>query len=87
MPVANPTGNPFTTLRLTVPKDKETLQKLQVKVDLKKIGVAPRAYRQKLVEAEEDHNMEVSENNTRKLICDRFTAIEKAQRSLHPLTI
>jgi hypothetical protein len=54
MPVANPTGNPFLALRLPVPKDRETLQKLQVKVDLKKIGDAPRAYRQKIIEAEAD---------------------------------
>ena len=44
MPVANPTANPFSGLRLVVPKDKETLQKLQVKVELKKIGPAARTY-------------------------------------------
>jgi hypothetical protein len=31
--------------------------------------------------------MEINDKKSRKLICERFVAIEKAQRSLHPLTI
>lgn len=34
MPVINPTGNPFLKTKIRVPTDKETLSKLQIKVDL-----------------------------------------------------
>jgi hypothetical protein len=34
MPVINPTGNPFLKTKIRVPSDKETLSKLQIKVDL-----------------------------------------------------
>mgnify|MGYP000707330500 CR=1 FL=1 len=43
MPVTNPTGNPFAN-KIKMPKDIEALQKLQVRVDLQKIGEAPRAF-------------------------------------------
>lgn len=47
--MVNPTGNPYKQIK--VPTDKEILKKLQIKVDLSKIGDAPRAYGQRLVEA------------------------------------
>jgi hypothetical protein len=50
LPITNPTGNPFNR-NLKLPKDVEILRKLQVKVDLKKIGEAPRVFAQKLFEA------------------------------------
>jgi len=49
-PVNNPTGNPFSK-NIKLPKDVEILKKLQVKVDLRKIGEAPRVFAQKLFEA------------------------------------
>ena len=51
MPVKNPTGNPFQRA-IKIPKDIEALRKLQVKVDLRKIGDAPRAFSERLREAE-----------------------------------
>jgi hypothetical protein len=42
LPIINPTGNPYKNIK--IPSDKEMLKKLQVKVDLQKIGDAPRAF-------------------------------------------
>ena len=50
MPVINPTGYPFLKT-IVLPSDVEALQKLQVKVDLKKIGQAPRAFSEILRES------------------------------------
>ena len=43
MPISNPTGNPFART-IKIPDDDEALKKLQVKVDLFKIGDPPRVY-------------------------------------------
>jgi len=56
MPVNNPTGYPFVK-SIKVPRDLEALQKLQVKVDLNKIGTAPRAFAEILRFAEDRENM------------------------------
>lgn len=88
MPVINPTGNPFINNKVKVPRDKETLSKLQIKVDIQKIGDAPRAYAEILKQIEDPENMAVeNENETKQLICDRFSKVQDAQRSMHPLTI
>ena len=88
MPVINPTGNPFLTNKIKVPKDKETLSKLQIKVDLQKIGEAPRAYSQILKDSEDPENMvRDSDNENRQTIWERFEKVQDAQRSMHPLTI
>jgi len=45
LPVTDPTANPFVQQKdVKLPKNKADLKKLQVKVDLSKIGEAPRAY-------------------------------------------
>ena len=76
MPVINPTGNPFQT-KIKLPKDIEALQKLQVKVDLGKIGEAPRAFIELLRQAENPETMVIeSGNDTERLrICDRFERV------------
>ena len=88
MPVINPTGNPFPT-KIKLPKDIEALQKLQVKVDLQKIGEAPRAFIELLRQAENPENMIVENGNDqgRLRICERFERVQNAHKSMHPLTI
>ena len=72
MPIANPTGNPF--LRsIKIPKDDEALKKLQVKVDLFKIGEAPRAFSELLKQAEVTSKIVIdSSQQGRLFLCDRF---------------
>ena len=54
LPMSDATGDPFKKERnLTLPTDKGDLKKLQVKVDLTKIGQAPRAFEIILKEAED----------------------------------
>ena len=66
MPVINPTGNPFINNKVKVPRDKETLSKLQIKVDIQKIGDAPRAYAEILKQIEDPENMVVENENETK---------------------
>lgn len=87
MPMENPTGNPF-VFKVKLPKDIESLQKLSVKVNLQKIGEAPRSYSEILQRAYDSQNMEdIRSATNRRWICDRFANIQDATRSLHPLTI
>ena len=85
MPVINPTGYPFLKT-IMLPEDVEALQKLQVKVDLNKIGQAPRAFSEILKESMNQENIEI-DSSSRMRICERFGKIQNAVRAMHPLTI
>ena len=55
-----------------------------MKVDLTKIGHAPRAYQQILIESEDQETMRVdSSNNNRVSLSSRFTNIQNATPALH----
>ena len=88
MPVKNPTGNPFQS-SIKIPKDIDALRKLQVKVDLHKIGDAPRAFSERLIEAENpDVSMQIDSLSINRMkLCDRFLKVQNAQRAMHPLTL
>ena len=75
MPVINPTGNPF-NLKIKVPTEIETLQKLQIRVDLQKIGEAPRAFSELLNQLHNPENMDEENRNAGRLtISERFGKI------------
>jgi len=87
MPVMNPTNNPFQQT-IHMPKDVEQLRKLQVKVNLRQIGEAPRSFGLRLKHAENPENMVVDSSTRGHMkICDRFGRIQHAQRAMAPLTI
>mmetsp|Transcript_2692 Transcript_2692/g.4546 ORF Transcript_2692/g.4546 Transcript_2692/m.4546 type:complete len:89 (+) Transcript_2692:621-887(+) len=88
MPVPNPTANPFPRA-VKLPPNIEDLRKLQVRVDLFKIGEAPRSYSQRLIEAQRYSGMDVGMNDSgsRIALCERFQRIQNAQRAMTPLTI
>lgn len=85
LPVSDPTGDPFKKEKnLTIPKNKADLKKLQVKVDLTKIGHAPRAYSQILIDSEDQENMRVdSSSKNRVTLSERFSSIQNATPALH----
>lgn len=86
LPVTDPTANPFIQQKdVKLPKNKVDLKKLQVKVDLSKIGEAPRAYQQILIEAEDKENLIVPSTNAP--LGERFAKVENALPALHPQTI
>jgi len=84
--VTDPTANPFILQKdVKLPKNKVDLKKLQVKVDLSKIGEAPRAYQQILIAAEDKENLIVA--STSAPLGERFAKVENALPALHPQTI
>lgn len=86
LPVTDPTANPFILQKdVKLPKNKVDLKKLQVKVDLSKIGEAPRAYQQILIAAEDKENLIVA--STSAPLGERFAKVENALPALHPQTI
>ena len=61
---------------MKLPKNKVDLKKLQVKVDLSKIGEAPRAYQQLLVQAEDKETLIVPSSSAP--LGERFAKVENA---------
>ena len=92
LPILNPTGDPFSDMKnVKIPQDKESLKKLQVKVNLKKMDEAPRAYSQLLKEAEKLNKSPQkklrAQNEKGSRLCDRFEGIQNAKAAIHPRLI
>ena len=78
MPTINPTGNPFDK-EIRLPDDMEQLKKLQIRVQLFKMGQAPRVFSEKLKDANNPESMSIdSAAQGRVAICERFLKIERA---------
>jgi hypothetical protein len=88
LPVPNPTGNPYINSQIKKLPEVSMLKGLQVKAELSKLGVAPRAYSEYLLKDEadpEDTNMvdtSVYNNSKRLRMFERFAKIESARPAL-----
>ena len=64
--------------KLETPKDKATLSQIQIKINFGTMDFAPRAYAERLVEAEKSKStagskLAISQSETRKTINERFS--------------